>query len=161
MRWDSFFRETGMKIYLLIFCAAFLLWTCQGSAQGEAFIFVDPVFGNFRYKTVDVERIVDDIKRMGVTDIIVEDSLSGTVAWESSLPGVVRDRNLAGEANKRFFDRLVMKDGVISERGTHEELIAKDGLYREIYDLELRDQEEALKRAAEPRAASVDGAGAG
>jgi ABC-type multidrug transport system fused ATPase/permease subunit len=41
---------------------------------------------------------------------------------------------------------LVLKDGVIVERGTHEELIAQDGLYREIYDLELRDQEEALAR---------------
>jgi ATP-binding cassette subfamily B protein len=41
---------------------------------------------------------------------------------------------------------LVMKDGTIAERGQHEELIALDGLYREIYDLELRDQEEALKR---------------
>jgi ABC-type multidrug transport system fused ATPase/permease subunit len=41
---------------------------------------------------------------------------------------------------------LVMKDGTIAERGKHDELIAKDGLYREIYDLELRDQEEALKR---------------
>jgi ATP-binding cassette subfamily B protein len=39
-----------------------------------------------------------------------------------------------------------MKDGTIAERGQHEELIALDGLYREIYDLELRDQEEALKR---------------
>jgi ATP-binding cassette subfamily B protein len=45
---------------------------------------------------------------------------------------------------------LVMKDGTIAERGTHEELIALDGLYREIYDLELRDQEEALKRVPEP-----------
>jgi ATP-binding cassette subfamily B protein len=45
---------------------------------------------------------------------------------------------------------LVMKDGTIAERGTHESLIALDGLYREIYDLELRDQEEALKRVPEP-----------
>ena len=41
---------------------------------------------------------------------------------------------------------LVMQDGTIAERGKHDELIAQDGLYREIYDLELRDQEEALKR---------------
>ena len=39
---------------------------------------------------------------------------------------------------------LVLKDGRIVERGTHEELLAADGLYREIYDLELRAQEEAL-----------------
>ena len=36
---------------------------------------------------------------------------------------------------------LVMKDGQIVERGTHEALIRQAGLYREIYDLQLRDQE--------------------
>jgi len=41
---------------------------------------------------------------------------------------------------------LVMRDGRIAELGTHEELIQLDGLYRQIYDLELRDQEEALSR---------------
>jgi ABC-type multidrug transport system fused ATPase/permease subunit len=40
---------------------------------------------------------------------------------------------------------LVMRDGRIVERGTHAELIELDGQYREIYDLELRDQEEALQ----------------
>jgi ABC-2 type transport system ATP-binding protein len=42
---------------------------------------------------------------------------------------------------------LVLRDGEIIERGTHEELIAQGGQYREIYDLELRDQEEALKQS--------------
>jgi hypothetical protein len=28
------------------------------------------------------------------------------------------------------------------ERGKHEELLANEGLYREIYDLQLKDQEE-------------------
>jgi ATP-binding cassette subfamily B protein len=41
---------------------------------------------------------------------------------------------------------LVLKDGQIVEHGRHEELIAQDGLYRQIYDLELRDQEEAYER---------------
>ncbi len=41
---------------------------------------------------------------------------------------------------------LVLQDGRIVERGRHEELIRRDGLYRRIYDLELRDQEEALER---------------
>ena len=36
---------------------------------------------------------------------------------------------------------LVMEQGRIVERGTHDELLAQDGLYREIYDLQLRDQE--------------------
>ena len=41
---------------------------------------------------------------------------------------------------------LVLKGGQIVERGRHEELIARDGLYRQIYDVELRDQEEAYER---------------
>jgi ATP-binding cassette subfamily B protein len=41
---------------------------------------------------------------------------------------------------------LVLRDGRIVERGRHEELIELDGVYRQIYDLELRDQEEAYER---------------
>lgn len=44
---------------------------------------------------------------------------------------------------------LVLKDGRIVERGRHEELIAQEGLYRQIYDLELRDQEEAFQQERE------------
>jgi ATP-binding cassette subfamily B protein len=36
---------------------------------------------------------------------------------------------------------LVMDQGRIVERGTHASLIAQDGLYREIYELQFRDQE--------------------
>ncbi len=36
---------------------------------------------------------------------------------------------------------LVMDHGRIVERGTHSDLLARKGLYREIYDLQLRDQE--------------------
>ena len=39
-------------------------------------------------------------------------------------------------------DQIVVLDGGrIAERGTHEELLALGGLYREIYDLQLKDQE--------------------
>jgi ATP-binding cassette subfamily B protein len=38
---------------------------------------------------------------------------------------------------------LVLDHGRIAQRGTHAELIARPGPYREIYDLQLRDQEEA------------------
>ncbi len=37
---------------------------------------------------------------------------------------------------------LVLNKGQIVEQGRHEELLTKNGLYRRIYDLELRDQEE-------------------
>ncbi|MEX0800791.1 MAG: ABC transporter ATP-binding protein [Dehalococcoidia bacterium] len=43
---------------------------------------------------------------------------------------------------------LVLDRGEIAERGTHSQLLARDGLYRQIYDLELRDQEEALAAPA-------------
>jgi ABC-type multidrug transport system fused ATPase/permease subunit len=46
---------------------------------------------------------------------------------------------------------LVLEDGRIVERGRHNELLRKNGVYRQIYDLELRDQEEALHQA-EPAA---------
>jgi ATP-binding cassette subfamily B multidrug efflux pump len=37
---------------------------------------------------------------------------------------------------------LVMSNGQIVERGQHKELLELNGLYREIYDLQLRDQEQ-------------------
>ena len=43
---------------------------------------------------------------------------------------------------------LVLKDGQIAEQGGHEELMVKAGIYRDIYDLQLRPQEELLLDAA-------------
>ncbi len=37
---------------------------------------------------------------------------------------------------------LVLDHGRIVERGTHEDLLQKQGLYRQIYDMQLKDQEE-------------------
>lgn len=45
---------------------------------------------------------------------------------------------------------LVLQDGAIAERGTHQELMARRGLYWELYELQLRpqaEQEAALRRA--------------
>ena len=44
---------------------------------------------------------------------------------------------------------LVLQNGSIAQRGRHEELIDVEGPYRVIYDLELRDQEEAFEREKE------------
>ncbi|MEZ4634342.1 MAG: hypothetical protein R2856_05080 [Caldilineaceae bacterium] len=37
---------------------------------------------------------------------------------------------------------LVLDGGRIVQRGAHDDLLAEDGLYRMIYDLQLKDQEE-------------------
>ncbi|MBI2724546.1 MAG: ABC transporter ATP-binding protein [Chloroflexi bacterium] len=44
---------------------------------------------------------------------------------------------------------LVLQQGKIAQAGRHEDLINEDGPYRTIYDLELRDQEEAFERDRE------------
>ncbi len=51
---------------------------------------------------------------------------------------------------------LVLDRGTVVQRGTHDELLEEEGLYRSIYDLELRDQEEALGDIA-ASAAQQDG----
>ena len=40
---------------------------------------------------------------------------------------------------------LVLENGEIIERGTHDELLAADGYYRRIYDLQLRPEEKASR----------------
>lgn len=50
----------------------------------------------------------------------------------------VRDANLI----------LVLKNGEIVEQGTHEELIVRRGIYQDIYELQLRPQEEILLDAS-------------
>jgi ABC-type transport system involved in cytochrome bd biosynthesis fused ATPase/permease subunit len=39
---------------------------------------------------------------------------------------------------------LVLQDGEIVERGAHHELMAQRGIYQDIYELQLRPQEEML-----------------
>ena len=42
---------------------------------------------------------------------------------------------------------LVLKDGRLVERGEHEELLAKNGLYRQLYNMQFRHQEVPIDRA--------------
>jgi len=43
----------------------------------------------------------------------------------------------------------VLEGGTIRERGTHEELLARGGMYARLYDMQFRDVEPA-SRAAGP-----------
>jgi len=38
---------------------------------------------------------------------------------------------------------LVLEEGRITQHGTHDDLVQQEGFYRELYDLQLRDQDEA------------------
>ena len=40
---------------------------------------------------------------------------------------------------------LVLKDGHVVERGTHEELLAKNGVYRQFYNIQFKDQEATVE----------------
>ncbi|UCG26596.1 MAG: ABC transporter ATP-binding protein [Chloroflexota bacterium] len=52
---------------------------------------------------------------------------------------------------------LVLQDGKIAQRGLHEELLAAGGLYKEIYDIQLKDQEEFARLQDRPKLAEDAG----
>jgi ABC-type multidrug transport system fused ATPase/permease subunit len=106
--------------------------------------------------------------------LILDDSTSSVDMQTERLIQKALDRLMEGRTTFVIAHRLstvrradlilVMDSGQIVERGRHQELLALNGLYREIYDLQLRDQErfrdemEALADA-EPLPARPSGRG--
>jgi ABC-type multidrug transport system fused ATPase/permease subunit len=88
------------------------------------------------------------------TEFLIQQALAEVMKGRSTLVIAQRLRTV-----KNADEILVMREGRIVERGTHQELIERGGIYREIYDLELRDQEEAL--TGRGAASGVSGGGAG
>lgn len=83
--------------------------------------------------------------------LILDDSTSSVDMQTERLIQKALDRLMEGRTTFVIAHRLstvrradmilVMDKGQIVEKGTHQELLALNGLYREIYDLQLRDQE--------------------
>jgi ABC-type multidrug transport system fused ATPase/permease subunit len=92
--------------------------------------------------------------------LILDDSTSSVDAQtedqiRQAMESVMEDRTTFVIAHRlstvhRADAILVLEDGRIVNRGTHQELLALDGLYRQIYDLQLRPQEEVMRDMESP-----------
>ncbi|MCE2463896.1 MAG: ATP-binding cassette domain-containing protein, partial [Dehalococcoidia bacterium] len=90
--------------------------------------------------------------------LILDDSTSSVDARTESLIQAALDEVMKGRTTFIIANRvsslkkadliLVMKDGDVVERGTHQELITRDGLYSEIYRLQLFAEEDVLMEAS-------------
>ena len=78
------------------------------------------------------------------TEHIIQQALS--VLMEGRTTFVIAQRLLTLKKADMIF---VLDYGRIVQRGTHTELLSQPGLYREIYDLQLRDQEEFMAAQGE------------
>jgi ATP-binding cassette, subfamily B, multidrug efflux pump len=91
--------------------------------------------------------------------LILDDSTSSVDSQTEHLIQQALDRLMEGRTTFVIAQRLstvrradlilVMDQGRIVQRGTNAELLAQEGLYRHIYDLQLRDQEEFLATMGE------------
>ena len=87
--------------------------------------------------------------------LVLDDSTSSVDAnterlIRQAMESVIRGRTTFVIAHRlgtvhRADQILVLRDGEIAERGRHRDLLAHGGLYREIYDLQLRPQEEVMR----------------
>ncbi len=73
------------------------------------------------------------------TEHLIQQAL--TVLMQGRTTFVIAQRLLTLKSADQI---LVLDRGSIVQRGRHDELLAQGGLYRQIYDLQLRDQEEFL-----------------
>ncbi len=77
------------------------------------------------------------------TEFLIQQALSELMTGRTTFVIAQRLRTIM-----RADEIVVLDGGQVVERGKHAELIQQDGLYRRIYDLELKDQEEALGHAS-------------
>jgi ABC-type multidrug transport system fused ATPase/permease subunit len=71
------------------------------------------------------------------TEYLIQQALDAVMQGRTTFVVASRLRTI-----KNADQILVLEKGSIVERGTHETLLARDGLYAQLYDLQLREQEE-------------------
>ena len=71
------------------------------------------------------------------TEYLIQEALEVVMRGRTTFVVASRLRTV-----KRADEILVLERGRIVERGTHESLLAKNGAYRRLYDVQLREQEE-------------------
>ncbi|HET7638232.1 MAG TPA: ATP-binding cassette domain-containing protein, partial [Ktedonobacteraceae bacterium] len=75
------------------------------------------------------------------TEYLIQQALDAVMHGRTSFVVASRLRTI-----KHADQILVLDEGRIIERGTHESLLARNGLYTRLYDLQLREQEEFEER---------------
>jgi len=92
------------------------------------------------------------------TEFLIQQALTALMAGRTTFVIAQRLRTL-----KQADTILVLEDGHIVQRGTHDARLAQPGLYRRIYDLQLRDQEDFWRSASRdghhPQAAQISARG--
>jgi ABC-type multidrug transport system fused ATPase/permease subunit len=86
------------------------------------------------------------------TEFLMQQALAELMAGRTTFVIAQRLRTL-----KQADMILVLDRGHLVQRGTHDELVEQPGLYRRIYDLQLRDQEDFLRgmvQAGQPPASN-------
>jgi ATP-binding cassette subfamily B protein len=73
------------------------------------------------------------------TEILIQQALNELMAGRTTFVIAQRLRTVM-----RADEIIVLDRGRVAQRGKHRDLLQQEGLYRRIYDLELKDQEEAL-----------------
>ncbi len=75
------------------------------------------------------------------TEYLIQQALEAVMRGRTTFVVASRLRTI-----KNADQILVLERGRIVERGTHAALLAQDGLYKQLYDLQLREQEEVEER---------------
>jgi ATP-binding cassette subfamily B protein len=78
------------------------------------------------------------------TEFLIQQALSELMKGRTTFVIAQRLRTIM-----RADEIVVLDRGHVVQRGRHEDLLHEDGLYRRIYDLELKDQEEAFDELQE------------